>query len=118
MVDPLQDMEARGRPPSAQQFRQNRGLIKTALTLAGGMQRYGNNHVEMAMTEPFVVHRGQEPACDEVAEMKLFSVLKVQDYVPNDSAGAVTRDRRLEVKLAMRAIGAGERSCNGTVKWL
>src|SRR5205807_8738686 len=83
-------------------------LMEPALAWARGMRRHGNDRVETAFANTCVVERSNEPARDEMAEMNLFSVCEIETHVPNDPASAIGRDCGLEVKVSMRAIGAGE----------
>src|SRR2546428_10419006 len=84
------------------------GLIEPALALARGMKRHGNDRVETAFANALVVERRNQPARDEMTEMNLFSAFEIANHMPNDPASAIGRDCGLEIKVPMRAVGAGE----------
>src|ERR1700730_18506214 len=92
----------------AQPFREQGGLIETALPLPRRMQRHWDNRVELAFAKTFVIECRDQPARDQMSKMNLAAVFKIEDHVANNSATAISRNRGLEVKCAMRAVGAVE----------
>jgi hypothetical protein len=93
-------------------------LIKTALALPRRMKRNGNHRVETAFAESLIVERGDQPARDQMTKMDLAAVFKIENDVANNAAAAVGRDGGIEMERTMRAVGAGKRGCDCTVKRL
>jgi len=82
------------------------------------MKRNGNDRVETAFAESLIVERGDQPARDQMTKMDLAAVFKIENDVANNAAAAVGRDGGIEMERAMRAVGAGKRGCDCTVKRL
>src|SRR5439155_3846626 len=82
------------------------------------MKRNGNDRVETAFAESLIVERGDQPARDQMTKMDLAAVFKIENDVANNTAAAVGRDGGIEMERAMRAVGAGKRGCDCTVKRL
>src|SRR6266446_1942763 len=82
------------------------------------MKRNGNDRVETAFAESLIVERGDQPARDQMTKMDLAAVFKIENDVANNAAAAVGRDGGIEMERAMRAVSAGKRGCDCTVKRL
>jgi hypothetical protein len=83
-------------------------LIKAAFTLSRGMEWNRDNRIELTLTNALIVESGYEPAYNQVSQMNLPAILKIQNDIPHDSAGAIGRDGCFEMELAMRAVRARE----------
>src|SRR5207237_3713232 len=92
----------------AQPLGEQRSLIETALALFRGMERNGDDRVEAALAEPLVVERCHQPACDQMTEMDLPAVFKIEHDVPNYSTTAVSRNGGVEMEKTMSAVSAGK----------
>ncbi len=80
-------------------------MIKPALAPFRRMERDGNDRVEAVFAKTLVVECGYQPPSDQMAQMNLATVFKIEDYVANDSTASVSRNRSVEMKSTMGAVG-------------
>jgi hypothetical protein len=93
----------------ADQIGQEGSLIKSALALTRGMQWHRNNQIKLAIANSIVLHCCQQPARNQMPEMGLPAVLKIENNVTRDSTASESGDCGVEIKLPVRAIGAVKR---------
>src|SRR6266702_7772328 len=92
----------------AQQLGDKRALVEAALAFTRRVEWNGNEDVERRVAQSLVIEPGDEPGSDQMAQVNLPAVLKIEKNLPNDSAAAIDRDRGVEVQPAMTAIRAGK----------
>src|SRR5581483_306211 len=82
------------------------------------MQWNRHDYVELAPSKTFIVKRCAEPACHQMSQMNLTSVLKFVNDLANNTPATVRSHRCIKVNRTVRAVRACEHTRNSAFKGL
>ena len=82
------------------------------------MQWNRDNKIKLPSPQSIILEGSEKPACYEMPQMNLPPVFEIEDDAAHDSTAAKGRDGVLEIKGAVRAIGAVEGIRDRARKWL